>query len=72
MAFDVIYTVFGLEDEVAHWAHLGGFLAGAGIAIILMVSRLVNARGGDLVSVVLGRHSWKLLGKPNRPGLTLW
>ena len=68
----MIYTAFGLEDEVAHWAHLGGFLAGAAIALTLMLSRLVNARAGDLVSVVLGRHAWKLLGKPNRPGFTLW
>jgi membrane associated rhomboid family serine protease len=72
IAFDVVYTVFGLEDEVAHWAHLGGFLAGAGIALVLLFSRLINARGGDLVSAVLGRYAWQLLGKPNRKTLTLW
>jgi membrane associated rhomboid family serine protease len=72
IAFDVVFTVFGLEDEVAHWAHLGGFLAGAGIALVLIFSRLVNARGGDLISAVLGRHAWQLLGKPNRRTLTLW
>jgi len=53
------------SDGVAHWAHLGGFLTGAGIAIILLVSRLATARGGDLLSVVLGRYAWPLLGKPN-------
>lgn len=64
IAFDVLYTVFGLEDEVAHWAHLGGFIAGMAVAIVLLVTRLVNARGGDLFSVVLGRHAWALIGRP--------
>jgi membrane associated rhomboid family serine protease len=72
IAFDVIYTLFGLEDDVAHWAHLGGFLAGAAIALILLCSRLVNARGGDILSVILGRHAWKLIGRPNRPAVSLW
>lgn len=64
IAFDVLYTVFGLEDDVAHWAHLGGFIAGMAVAIVLLVTRLVNARGGDLFSVVLGRHAWALIGRP--------
>lgn len=72
IAFDVLYTTIGLEDDVAHWAHLGGFLAGVGIALVLLVTRVVNARGGDLLTAVLGRHAWALLGKPNRPGWTLW
>jgi membrane associated rhomboid family serine protease len=72
IAFDVLYTALGVETGTAHWAHLGGFLAGAGIALLLLFTRLVNARGGDLASATLGRHAWKLLGKPNRPGLKLW
>ena len=28
--------------------------------------------GGDIVPKVLGKHAWVLLGKPNRPGITLW
>ena len=72
IAFDVIFTVIGLEDNVAHWAHLGGFLTGAGVAFVLLFSRLVNARGGDLLTAILGRHAWGLIGKPNRPGLSLW
>jgi len=66
IAFDVIYTVFGLEDEVAHWAHLGGFIAGAVIALALLFGRLTDARGGDLLSAILGRHAWKLIGRPGR------
>lgn len=72
IAFDVIYTLMAWTDDVAHWAHLGGFIAGMALAIFLMVSRLVNARGADLLSTVLGRYAWPILGKPNRPGLELW
>lgn len=71
IAFDVVYTLWRIEDDVAHWAHLGGFLIGAGLAILLLVTRLVNARGGDLLSAVLGRHAWAIIGPPNRPGIAL-
>ncbi len=64
IAFDVIYTVFGLEDNVAHWAHLGGFIAGATVALALLLGRRIDARGGDLLSAILGRHAWKLIGGP--------
>ncbi len=72
LLFDLIYILLGADTGVAHWAHAGGFLAGAGLAMVLLMLRLVNARGGDLLSVLFGRHAWALLGKPNRPGLTLW
>lgn len=52
------------SDHVAHWAHLGGFLGGIAIAVGLLIARLVNARGADLLSVSLGRHAWALVGKP--------
>lgn len=64
IGFDVFYTAMGIEDGVAHWAHLGGFIAGAVIAIILVVARLVNARGADIFSAILGKHAWKIVGKP--------
>lgn len=66
IAWDVFYTVTGTKDGVAHWAHLGGFLAGMAIAIILVVSRGVNCRGGDLISVMFGKHAWGLVGKPSQ------
>ncbi|MCP4591588.1 MAG: rhomboid family intramembrane serine protease [bacterium] len=70
IAFDVIYTALGVEDGTAHWAHLGGFIVGAGLAVILLLTRLINARGGDIISAILGRHAWGLVGAPNRgPGL---
>jgi rhomboid family protein len=64
IAFDVLFTALRLKDNVAHWAHLGGFIGGAVIAIGLLVSRQVNAHGGDLFSVILGRRAWALIGKP--------
>jgi len=54
------------EGNVAHWAHVGGFLAGAGLALLLLFTGLIQARGGDVVSIVLGKHAWGLVGRPNR------
>jgi hypothetical protein len=65
ISFDILYTALGVHDHTAHWAHLGGFIAGISIALLLLLTRLVNARGGDLLSVTLGRHAWSLLGKPS-------
>ncbi len=64
IAFDVFFTVLNLETGTAHWAHLGGFIVGMVLALILLFSRLVNARGGDILSAILGKHAWALIGKP--------
>jgi membrane associated rhomboid family serine protease len=64
IAFDVVATVFGSKDGVAHWAHLGGFIAGAVLGLILLLTRQVDAKGGDILSAMLGRRAWALLGKP--------
>ena len=66
IAFDVVATAVGTESSTAHWAHLGGFIVGAVIALILLLARLLNARGGDIMSVILGRYAWALIGRPNR------
>jgi membrane associated rhomboid family serine protease len=66
IAFDVSATIFGSEDSVAHWAHLGGFTTGVAIAMFLLMTRSVNAYGGDLLSIVLGKHAWPLLGRPGQ------
>jgi len=67
IAFSVAAVLFGLSAGVAHWAHLGGFLAGVAVALALLGSRLISCKGGDLVTTVLGRWAWPLVGKPNRP-----
>lgn len=64
IALDILHTVLQSKDGVAHWAHLGGFIAGVVFAIILLTTRLLNARGGDIFSVILGKRAWAIVGKP--------
>ncbi len=65
---DVLPTVLAAgrqtRDHVAHWAHLGGFLTGAALAIGMLIARQANAHGSDLLSVVFGTRAWAILGKP--------
>jgi len=60
----VLATTLGSEDGVAHWAHLGGFMVGMAIALLMLFARLVNARGGDILSRILGKRAWVLIGRP--------
>jgi membrane associated rhomboid family serine protease len=62
---DVLPTLLGSRDHTAHWAHLGGFMGGAILAFVLLVARQTEARGADLLSLVLGKHAWALMGKPS-------
>lgn len=72
IAFDVLYTALQLETGVAHWAHLGGFIAGMAAAMALLAGRLVHT-GGDLLSLILGRFAWPLIGRPSgRAGRGSW
>lgn len=64
LSFDILATVLKSKDGVAHWAHLGGFIGGMLVALALLLSRQVNAYGADLISALLGRHAWGLVGKP--------
>lgn len=66
IAFDVLATLIGSKDGVAHWAHLGGFIAGVVIASGLVFSRLIDTRGGDMYSLLLGKRAWALVGKPSQ------
>jgi membrane associated rhomboid family serine protease len=61
---DVLFVVLNLQDQTAHWAHIGGFVGGMVLALAFLLSRTVSARGGDLLSMILGRRAWALLGKP--------
>ena len=64
IGLDVLYTAFGAKDDVAHWAHLGGFITGMVVAVGLMMTRLVNARGADLFTSIFGQHAWGIVGRP--------
>ena len=66
---DGLMMMIGSEDHVAHWAHLGGFAVGVAAALTLLLSKQVNAGGGDLLSVALGKRAWALLGKPSEKPL---
>ncbi|HSV14100.1 MAG TPA: rhomboid family intramembrane serine protease [Tepidisphaeraceae bacterium] len=62
---DVLPTVRASQgDHVAHWAHLGGFMSGMAIALILLLTRQIHAHGGDILSVTLGSRAWALIGTP--------
>lgn len=71
IGIDVLLIYLRADDGVGHWAHFGGFLSGIGLGLILLLGRSVNARGGDLLSVILGKHAWTILGKPSARRLSL-
>jgi membrane associated rhomboid family serine protease len=64
--YDVAMVVFGFQGSTAHWAHIGGFVTGVIIGIGLLMSRQFDCRNGDLLSMVLGKHAWPIIGKPKR------
>ena len=47
------------------WAHLGGFIAGVVLGLVLLLSRVFHAGGTDLLSVLLGKRVWALTGRPS-------
>ncbi len=66
-AYDLIMgllTRHHVGGGTAHWAHFGGFTTGAILALAILLSRRINTYGGDLLSVLLGRYAWPLIGKP--------
>lgn len=65
LSFDLVGLLLGITDGTARWAHVGGLGTGVVVGLLLVTTRLVNARGGDLLSVMLGRRAWKLVGKPD-------
>ena len=65
IAFDVLAAVRASTDGVAHWEHLGGFLGGMAIGLVLLLARAVNCHGGDIFSGLLGSRAYALIGQPN-------
>jgi hypothetical protein len=60
---DVRPVMLGQKDQIAHWAHLGGFGSGILLAVALLVARQVRHHG-DAISVMLGKYAWPLVGRP--------
>ncbi len=65
IAFDVLYVAAKLESGTAHWAHIGGFIAGVVAAIVAMMIRLVPP-GANLLSIIGGKYAWLIIGRPTR------
>jgi membrane associated rhomboid family serine protease len=61
---DLLPLALQSHDHIGHWAHLGGFISGAALALILLMTRQVKAGGADVISVALGPRAWGLVGRP--------
>ncbi|MFZ9033333.1 MAG: rhomboid family intramembrane serine protease [Anaerohalosphaeraceae bacterium] len=61
--FDIVAVSLTLKSNTAHWAHIGGFVAGFIAAFVLLAGRIVYSRS-DLLSLVLGKHAWRIIGTP--------
>lgn len=61
--FDFLAVGLMLDDGTAHWAHIGGLMWGLLLAFVLLAARLTWS-GGDIVSIILGKHAWKFIGTP--------
>lgn len=62
---DILPVFLDASDGVAHWAHLGGFISGMLLALILLISRQAKAMGTDVLSILLGKRAWTLIGRPD-------
>ena len=61
--FDFIAVAFVIDTRTAHWAHIGGFIWGLAICVVILVSGL-GYSGSDGLSLILGKHAWPLIGSP--------
>jgi len=61
---DILPMWLKSEDQVAHWAHLGGFLSGVVLALVMLIARLAGARGTDLITLIFGKAAWGIVGRP--------
>jgi membrane associated rhomboid family serine protease len=66
VAMSYVDARFGVSGGVAHWAHIGGFVTGVVLGLSVLLSRLFDTHGGDMLSVALGRYAWPIIGKPGR------
>jgi membrane associated rhomboid family serine protease/DNA-directed RNA polymerase subunit RPC12/RpoP len=64
IAFDIIAVSLMMTTGTAHWAHIGGLILGIVLAFILLAGRIAYSRS-DVLSLVLGRHAWPIIGKPH-------
>jgi membrane associated rhomboid family serine protease len=63
ICFDIVAVVLGRHLGVANWAHIGGLLWGIGAGLILLMCRATYS-GSDILSLILGKYAWRLIGTP--------
>jgi membrane associated rhomboid family serine protease len=61
--FDVVAVSLAFKTGTAHWAHIGGFIFGITAGLILLVGRVAYSRT-DILSLILGKYAWPLIGTP--------
>jgi membrane associated rhomboid family serine protease len=56
VAFDLFFVSFGVRNGVANFAHLGGYLGGAAIAMLLLWRNVIARQPYDLFSMARQAH----------------
>lgn len=56
VAYDLFFVSLGVNHGVAHFAHLGGYLGGAGIAMLLLWQKVIERQPYDLFSMAKQAH----------------
>lgn len=64
LAFDALVTLLVSGTAADAWLHFAGFPIGLALGLGLLLARQANARGGDILSMTLGRYAWPLVGRP--------
>jgi membrane associated rhomboid family serine protease len=62
--FNVVAVSLAVKTGTAHWAHIGGLFWGIVAGLVLLVSRAAYS-GSDVLSLILGRYAWGLIGSPH-------
>ncbi|MFH1370974.1 MAG: rhomboid family intramembrane serine protease [Planctomycetota bacterium] len=65
--FDIVAVSLAFRTGTAHWAHIGGLLWGMVAGLVLLVGRAAYSRT-DVLSLILGKYAWPLIGTPHRRG----
>ena len=76
LLMNLVSAHFGVSSGVAHWAHVGDSNR-HDFSLAILLSRQFNRRGGDLLSVALGKQAGRLYrqtqpadrSRRRRPGL---